>query len=221
MANLLTPDVVFTPSLALHQATALGQLTSLRLPATTTQVLMSLRRVFIKRKSDLFGPGEVQLISIITDGVSAEPIQLHSEVYEGVKRKTELPIGPGGLALYRTTDGKVPDFLDYRILVMELDGDVRHAGEILDAVRQDDQFKQFRTALLAAATVAAPPAALITAATDFTLNMLARLLKANKDDQLLLVQGSFSNTFDDLGTKYGLITQSSRNAEISYEVQAA
>jgi hypothetical protein len=221
MANILTPDVVFTPSLALHQATALGQLTSLRLPATTTQVLMSLRRVFIKRKSDLFGPGEVQLISIITDGVSTEPIQLHSEVYEGVKRKTELSIGPGGLALYRTTDGKVPEFLDYRILVMELDGDVRHAGEILDTVRQDDQFKQFRTALLAAAAVAAPPAALITAATDFTLNMLARLLKANKDDQLLLVQGSFSNTFDDLGTKYGLITQSSRSAEISYEVQAA
>lgn len=218
---LLTPNVVFTPSAALRQAHTLGQLASLSLPASTTEVLMSLRRVFIKRKGDLLGPGEVQILSVVTDGVSAEPIQMSSQVFEGVRRKTELPLGPGGLALYRTTAGKIPEFLDYRILVLELDEDVRRAGEVLDAVRQDAQFQQFRTALLAAAAVAAPPAALITAATDFALNTLARLLKANRDDQLLLVQGSFSNVFDDLGTKYGLITQDSRSAEISYDVQAA
>lgn len=218
---LLTPDVVFTPSAALRQAHALGQLGSLQLPASTTQVLLSLRRVFIKRKSELFGPGEVQILSVVADGVSAEPIQMSSQVFEGVRRKTELPIGPGGLALYRTTDGKIPEFLDYRVLILELDQDVRQTGAIIDEVRQDAQFQQFRTALLAAAAVAAPPAALITAATDFALNLLARLLKADRDDQLLLVQGSFSNTFDDLGTKYGVITQESRSAEISYDVQAA
>jgi len=221
MATLLTPDVVFAPSLALFQAEALGQLASLPLPATTTQAQLSLRRVFIKRKSDLLGPGEIQIISVVTDGVSTEPIQLHSEVFEGIRRKTELPLGPGGLTLYRTTTGKIPEFLDYRILIIELDEDVRQAGTILDAVRQDTQFDQFRAALLTAAAVAAPPAALITAATDLTLNILTRLLKADKDDQLLLVQGSFSNTFDELGTRYGLINQSSRSAEISYEVQTA
>ena len=221
MATLLTPDAVFAPSLALHRAEALGQLASLRLPATTTEVLMSLRRVFIKRKSDLLGPGEIQIISVVTDGVSAEPIQLHSEVFEGIRRKTELPLGPGGLALYRTSQGKVPEFLDYRILIVELDEDVRQAGAVLDAVRQDTQFEQFKAALLTAAAVAAPPAALISAATDLTLNIITRLLKADKNDQLLLVQGSFSNTFDDLGTRYGLINQSSRSAEISYEVQVA
>jgi len=221
MATLLTPDVVFAPSSALRQAHTLGQLNDLRLPASTTQVLLSLRRVFIKRKSDLLGPGEVQLLSVVSDGVSAEPIQMSSQVFEGVRRKTELPLGPGGLALYRTMAGQIPEFLDYRILVLELDEDVRQAGAVLDAVRQDAQYLQFRDALLAAAAVAAPPAALITAATDFAFNTLARLLRADRDDQLLLVQGSFSNTFDDLGTKYGLITQSSRSAEISYDVQAA
>jgi hypothetical protein len=221
MASLLTPDVVFAPSSALRQASTLGQLTDLRLPASTTEVLLSLRRVFIKRKSDLLGPGEVQLLSVVADGVSTEPIQMSSQIFEGVRRKTELPLGPGGLALYRTTAGQVPEFLDYRILVLELDEDVRQAGAVLDAVRQDAQYLQFRDALLAAAAVAAPPAALITAATDFAFNTLTRLLQADRDDQLLLVQGSFSNTFDDLGTKYGLITQSSRSAEISYDVQTA
>jgi hypothetical protein len=221
MATLLTPDVVFAPSSALRQASTLGQLTDLRLPASTTEVLLSLRRVFIKRKSDLLGPGEVQLLSVVADGVSTEPIQMSSQIFEGVRRKTELPLGPGGLALYRTTAGQVPEFLDYRILVLELDEDVRQAGAVLDAVRQDAQYLQFRDALLAAAAVAAPPAALITAATDFAFNTLTRLLQADRDDQLLLVQGSFSNTFDDLGTKYGLITQSSRSAEISYDVQVA
>jgi hypothetical protein len=221
MATLLTPDVVFAPSSALRQASTLGQLTDLRLPASTTEVLLSLRRVFIKRKSDLLGPGEVQLLSVVADGVSTEPIQMSSQIFEGVRRKTELPLGPSGLALYRTTAGQVPEFLDYRILVLELDEDVRQAGAVLDAVRQDAQYLQFRDALLAAAAVAAPPAALITAATDFAFNTLTRLLQADRDDQLLLVQGSFSNTFDDLGTKYGLITQSSRSAEISYDVQTA
>lgn len=218
-SNLLTPDIEFEPSHALQQAAAFGSFALL--PTNTQQVLMSLRRVFIHRTSDFLSKAEVQVLTVVSDGVSAEPIQLSSEVYEGIGRNTELPLGPGGIALYRTSDGKIPAFLDYRILVMELDEDVRKAGELLDAVRQDEQFKQFRTSLLAAAAVAAPPAALITAATDFTLNLLARLLKANRDDQLLLVSGSFSNTFDDLGTKYGPITQNNRKAEITYDVQAA
>ena len=221
MTNLLTPDITFEPSQTLQQAQFLGHFSSKSLPASTQEVLMSLRRVFIRRKRELLGKAEIQVVSVVTDGVSAEPIQLCSEVYEGIGRKTELPLGPGGVALYRTSNGKVPQFLDYRILLMELDEDVRQTGAVLDAVRQDDQFKQFRSALLAATAVAAPPAALITAATDFTLNLLARLLKADKDDQLLLIRGSFSNTFDDLGTKYGLINQANSNAEVSYQVQAA
>ena len=219
--NLLTADIDFEPSQALRQADFLGNFASKALPPTTREVLMTLRRVLIRRKSDFFGKAEIQVVSVVTDGVSAEPIQLCAEVYEGIGRNTELPFGPGGVALYRTSDGKIPQFLDYRILVMELDEDVRKAGELLDSVRQDAQFKQFRAALLAATVVAAPPAALITSATDFTLNLLARLLKANKDDQLLLVRGSFSNTFDDLGTRYGLINQNNRNVELDYQVEAA
>ena len=220
-ASILTPDITFEPSHVLQQAEFLGSFASRTLPPSTQEVLMTLRRVFIRRKHDFLSKAEIQLVSVVTDGVSAEPIQLYSELYEGIGRNTELPLGPSGVALYRTSDGKVPQFLDYRILIMELDEDVRQAGELLDAVRQDDQFKQFRSALLAATTIASPPAALITAATDFALNLLARLLKANKDDQLLLLRGSFSNTFDELGTKYGLINQANSNAEIAYQVETA
>jgi hypothetical protein len=219
--NLLTPDIEFGHSQSILRAEAFGHVASRRLPATTQEVQMTLRRIFIRRASDFLGKAEIQVLSIVTDGVSAEPIQLCAEVYSGIKRKTELPLAPGGIALYRTSAGKVPEFIDYRILVMELDDDVRQTGELLDSVRQDEQFKQFRSALLAATALAAPPVALITAATDFALNLVARLLKADKDDQLLLVRGSFSNTFDDLGTKYGLIPHANRNAEIAYDVQAA
>lgn len=220
MDTLLQPDAVFEPSAVLGQQALLGNLSRAALPITTQAVRMSLKSVFINRVLEL-GRGEIQVISVVTDGVSAEPIQLCSEVYRKVKKRTALPIGPGGITLYRTqADGKIPPFLDYRILVMELDDDARQAGDLLDQVRQDSQFQSFRDSLLQVTTFTAPQIALIGAATDFTLNIITKLLKANKDDQLFLLRGSFDNAFDDLGVGFGEITQGNRNVTVKYQVEA-
>lgn len=220
MATLLQPDAIFEPSAVLGQQALLGNISRAALPITTQAVRMSLKSMFINRILEL-GKGEVQVVSVVTDGVSQEPIQLCSEVYRKVKRRTALPIGPGGITLYRTqADGKIPPFLDYRILVMELDDGARQAGDLLDQVRQDSQFQSFRDSLLQVTTFTAPQIALIGAATDFTLNIIAKLLKANKGDQLFLLRGSFDNAFDSLGVGFGEITQGNRNVTLKYQVEA-
>ena len=220
MATLLQPDAVFEPSAVLGQQALMGNISRAALPITTQAVRMSLKSVYINKVREL-GKGEIQLISIVTDGVSKEPIQLCSEIYEKVKRRSNLTIGKGGITLYRTeSEGRIPPFLDYRILVMELDGGAREAGALLDQVRQDGQFQTFQKSLLQVTSFAAPQIALISAATDFTLNIIAKILKANKDDQLFLLRGSFDNAFDSLGVGFGEMTQGNSNVTVKYEVEA-
>ncbi|GGF04806.1 hypothetical protein GCM10011383_14930 [Hymenobacter cavernae] len=197
----------------------LGNIDRAFLPITVKAVRLSLKTVFIEKVREL-GKGEIQVISIVTDGVSAEPIQLQAEVYKKVKKRSFLPIGPAGITLYRTeTDGKVPGFLDYRILIMEVDEDIRKVGEMLDEVRQDKQFESFKQSLLAVTTFTAPQIALIGAAADLTLNLVAKIFKGKKDRQLYLLQGSFDNAFDDLGVGFGIISQGNENATITYQVE--
>lgn len=217
--NLLEADVVFEPSSEMRREVMAGPIEARRLPPTVQAVRVVLQDVHVKRHGEL-NRAEVQVVTIVTDGISADPIQLCSETFEGVKKWSHLPLGAGGVTLYRTNAQRIPEYLDYRILVTELDGDVRAIGTMLDEVRQDEQFKTARTALLAAAAVAAPPAAPITATSDLVLNVVARFLKANKDDQLVLVRGSFDNAFDGLGTQFGPITKGNERAAITYRSEA-
>ena len=58
------------------------------------------------------------------------------------------------------------------------------------------------------------------AATDFTLNIIAKILQANKDDQLFLLRGSFDNAFDSLGVGFDEMTQDNSNVTVKYDVEA-
>ena len=66
-----------------------------------------------------------------------------------------------------------------------------------------------------------PAAGLVIAAADFVIGLVARVLKMNKDDQIMYIAGSFDDKFDDLGVKYGLVTHKNSYAKVSYEVEAA
>ena len=220
MATLLQPDTVFEPSAVLGQQALLGNISRAALPLTTRAVRMSLKSVFINKFKEI-GRGEIQVLSIVTDGVSQEPIQLCAETFKGVKRKTSLGIGPGGITLYRTNSAnQIPPFLDYRILITELDEGSRQTGDLLDQVRQDSQFQTFKESLLAVTAFTAPQIALIGAATDFTLNIITKILKANKDDQAFLLRGSYNNAFDSLGVGFGEVAQGNGNATLKYQVEA-
>ncbi|RNI31171.1 hypothetical protein [Rufibacter latericius] len=220
-----TPDVIVSPSKRVRdmvfseEATAESLIRETGLPPATTDIRFQLKDVYIKRKREI-GRGEIYVVTVIADDASTEPLQLETRVFEHVKNKTHLNLGPTGLTCYRNTPGKIPRFLDYRIMVMEFDGGARDLGAVLTEVQGNQQFQEFKNSISGITNLGAPQIALISGATDFALALTAKLLKGNKDDQLFLVQGSFDNTFDALGVTEGLITQTNQFVEVIYQVQA-
>lgn len=221
----LVPDVVHRPSERQRQAAALGvgpqppDAGTRALAPSVSQVRMSLKDVLVSDPRDI-GRGDIYLVTLVADNVGPEPIEMAVRTFHDIRKGERLQLGPAGLAMYRRT-APLPAFIDYRILVAESDQGLRDAGGILDEVRADETFKSFRDSLLKVTGATAPTIALATAAADFTMNLVARILKANRDDQLIYIAGSFDDAFDDLGVPEGLITHRNDFVAVQYQVEAA
>jgi hypothetical protein len=228
MSYVPEPDIVFRPSEALRSAAALGTLphklgsvvSTLGLDPSIRNVRMSLKEVFVIDNRDP-GKGDIYLVTLVTDSIGAEPMKLEVKTFNDIRDAEALQIGPTGLAIYRNEPGKLPRYLDYRIMVAESDQELRDAGAVLDDVRNDATFKSFRDNLLKVTGATAPTIALATAAADFTMGLVARILKMNRDDQLIYIAGSFDDAFDDLGVKLGLVAHKNSYAKVTYQVEAA
>ncbi len=226
MSYVPTPDIVYRPSAALREAVIRGTLPEKVMPSMrsaeldpdVTRVLMSLRDVTVIDNRDV-GRGDVYVVTLVTDNISPEPMALSVKSFADVEDGAPLTLGPSGIAMYRNPAPQVPEFLDFRILVMESDQELRDAGGVIAEVTADPTYASFRDNLLKVGGVA-PTAALATAAGDFVLGLVGRILKMNRDDQLIYVAGSFDAAFDDLGTTLGDITQKTPFARVTYRVQA-
>jgi len=104
---------------------------------------------------------------------------------------------------------------------MESDHELREGGEVLNELRNTDQFKELRANLIAMAATGQPTGALITEAAELVIRLIAQILKMNKDDQIIYVAGSFNDKIDDLGVPYGPIAHKNDYARIVYQVFAA
>jgi len=221
------PDIVHRPSEALRESTARGDLPpkvlesleSLSMDPSIANVRMSLKEVFVIDVRDV-GRGDIYLVTLVTDGVSPEPMALTIKTFDDIADGEALQLGPSGLAIYRNPVGTIPRYLDYRIMVVESDQELRDAGQVIQEIRDDATFKSFRDNLLGITGAGQPLIALATAAADFSMGLIARILKMNQDDQLIYVAGSFDDVFDDLGVKHGLVSHKNTFAKVSYQVEA-
>ena len=223
---LLVPDVVDRPSEALRLAAAVGRrpagaggaMQPRALDPGLQHVRMSLKEVLVIDNRDV-GRGDIYVVTLVADNLGPEPIEMAVKTFQDVRKGQRLEIGPTGLAMYRR-GLPLPSYLDYRVLVAESDQGLRDAGAILDEVRADSTYISFRDSLVKVAAASAPAAALATAAADFTMQLVARILKSNRDDQLIYIAGSFDDAFDDLGVPQGLVTHRNEYAEVRYQVEA-
>jgi hypothetical protein len=221
------PDVIYSPSEQVRNLMAFGALPArvsntlraMSIDPSVTDIRMSLKEVYIKDTRDL-GKGDIYLVTLVTDNLSSEPFTITIKTFEDIHDGENLQIGPGGLAIYRNEPGKIPRFLDYRILVVESDQEIRQAVDVLEQVKEDEQYKSFRDSLSAMAGVSQPATALITVAADFIIGLVARVLRMNRDDQIMYVAGSFDDKFDDLGVKYGLVVHKNQYGKVTYQVEA-
>jgi hypothetical protein len=221
------PDVIYSPSEQVRNLMTFGELPArvsntlraMAIDPSVTDIRMSLKEVFIKDTRDP-GKGDIYLVTLVTDNLSPEPFTITIKTFEDIHDEEGLPIGPGGLAIYRNEPGKIPRFLDYRILIVESDQEIRQAGDVLEQVKEDEQYKSFRDSLSAMAGISQPATALITVAADFIMGLVARILRMNRDDQIIYVAGSFDDKFDDLGVKYGLVAHKNHYGKVTYQVEA-
>jgi hypothetical protein len=222
------PDVIYRPSGELERFLSMDALPekaskairALSVDPNIKDVEMRLMEVFIFDNRDP-GKGDIYLLALVADGLAPEPLNLVVKGFEGVGDNEALQIGPGGLTIYRNPQGNIPRFLDYRIMVMESDQELRDAGELVEEIRGKDQFKLIKDSLIAMAGVGAPIPALISSAVDLLMGLISQVLKMNKDDQIIYIAGSFNDRIDDLGVRYGLIAQKNRYAKVTYQVLAA
>jgi hypothetical protein len=221
------PDVIYSPSEQVRNLMAFGELPArvsntlrtMSIDPSVTDIRMSLKEVYVKDTRDL-GKGDIYLVTLVTDNLSAEPFTITIKTFEDIHDDERLPIGPGGLAIYRNEPGKIPRFLDYRILVVESDQEIRQAVDVLEQVKEDEQYKSFRDSLSAMVGVSHPATALITVAADFVMGLIARVLRMNRDDQIIYIAGSFDDKFDDLGVKYGQVVHKNQYGKVTYQVEA-
>jgi hypothetical protein len=221
------PDIIHRPSEALREFASRGdlpdkvleRLETLSLDPSIANVRMSLKEVFVIDNRDP-GKGDIYLVTLVTDSIGPEPMALTLKTFDDIHDNEALQLGPGGLAIYRNPMGQIPRYLDYRIMVIESDQELRDAGEVIQQIREDSTFKSFRDNLLAITGAGQPLIALATAAADFSMGLIARILKMNQDDQLIYIAGSFDDVFDDLGVKHGLVPHKNEFAKVSYQVEA-
>lgn len=188
-------------------------------PTTVKDVEIRLKEVFIIDNRDP-GDGDIYLVCVALDNVNPEPFVLEVKTFESVPDKSKLTIAPGGLAIYRNPPGKIPRFIDFRILIMESDQELRDAGNFISEVREDKGYKDIVDGIKSAVAVSNPVASVFLTAADLLINIIAKLLRMNKDDQIMYLPGYFNDTFDDLGLKYSPFSLENPYAKIHCEVLA-
>jgi len=222
-----TPDVKFMPSpeYVFRRVTKdmepkrIERPISKGVPTTVTDVEIRLKEVFIIDNRDV-GKGDIYLTCVAVDNVNPEPFKLEVKTFESVPKKSNLTIGPAGLAIYRNPEGKIPRFIDFRIMIMESDQELRDAGSVISEVREDQEYKDVVKEISTAVAASNPFAAVFVGAADILIGIIARILKMNQDDQIMLLPGYFNDKFDDLGLKYSPFPAENQYAKIMCEVLA-
>lgn len=186
---------------------------------TTCAIRLNKVKILDKSEGIFRGNGEVFFISIVNDGIK-EPAILKIQTIHDVKNGDDL-FDKGlqkPLTLYLSEEGKVPRLLDFRLMVMESDiKESEKMEEILDTISSNSDYKDAVDAIRDLLAAAAPATA-IGKMLDSIAGIIKKVLKLNKDDQLLYYTARFTKDFDNLGI--GSYDKKYDKVELGYEIVA-
>ncbi len=225
MVYIPEPDIIYRPSAdienlrmfnAMPKRAAMA-LEAIKVDPNITDIEMRLKNVFIIDNRDP-GKGDIYIVTLVTDNVSKEPFSLNIKTFEDIHDNEALQIAPGGLTIYRNPANTLPRYLDFRILVMESDQEMRDAGSLISEITSSEQFKSVRDGIIGMVVSTNPATALITAGADIVIGLISTILKMNRDDQIIYIVGSFNDKIDHWGVDYGPINQKNTYSKVSYQV---
>lgn len=145
----------------------------------------------------IFGGGnEIRLVSLVNDGTSKEPFKFEVGTFNGIKPKAPLPLGDKGLLLYYAEPENLPPFIDWRLLIVEDDSDVRDLGLMLKDLQKTQGYQD---ALGAVLNLVNPTVAAVVGLTNTVIGLVAHLMEQNRDDIISLFAATYTREFDNMG----------------------
>ena len=110
-------------------------------------IMLRLRELYILDNFDgLLGQlgqrMEIKLVSLVYDGTSISLFKFEVGAFPGIKANQPLPFTDSGLALYLSEPSQLPRFIDWRLLIVEDDSDIRNAGTTIQKVQQTSEYAE-------------------------------------------------------------------------------
>ncbi|MES2732366.1 MAG: hypothetical protein V4714_11470 [Bacteroidota bacterium] len=223
---MLVPDISFNPSASFRNDSwgEMADISTLKYPGGRPPVMLrstqlAVKEVLITQTKMLEKPTEIFLVTVVTDNRSTEPIKLRIASYKHIQPNQFLPLAPCGLLAYSHAADTRPSFLDYRILIIEAREGLHEVRKLWNKIMTAPKCISVRDILVNVARVAPPSSSLIGVASDIVLNLAARTINESEHAQLLYVRGTFDKKVDEMGMRYGLISQGNEYASVKYQVE--
>jgi hypothetical protein len=178
------------------------------------QVLVRLKEMSILGwKSWFSDESDIYVITTVADDNSQSPFRLELKSFPHVRKGDKLTIGSFGVQMYHSS-GRVPSYLDMRILVARSKQKIRDAGKALDAIRNNNDFK---SAVQTLSSLVTGPIGIVASQVETIVGIIGAILKIQNDDQLLYYPVTVSKDFDNLGI--GINCDNTRFVKFCYQIQ--
>ena len=212
-------------SAVLHSPSAHKRLGLDSLPATnnihgvTNTIRMKIKSAKILSTAEK--KKEIYLLSLVIDDVSNNPFSLNALALNNISCNEEIPLGETGLEIYSNDNGIIPGYIHFRVCVMESNLPDRDFQKLLTKIMKQTELAQYAGMLNSVTPNAVADLKIFTQVAEQTLQFMGKIIKSEKDIQLLQVIGSYDNAFDALGYKYGLTELGNKNAAIKMAVEVS
>jgi len=118
-----------------------------------------------------------------------------SVLVENVKKNHVFTFGDTGKVVYHSKT--IPGRLDWLMLVVEIDRDIRNLGAHIDEILPDDRADSLTNSVVSLAGLAsAPQVAAASAISKFLLRSVTSFMKDNENDQVGLIEQTFVRNLD-------------------------
>lgn len=179
------------------------------------QVLLRLNEVSVLKWKSTLGLGkeaDIDVVTVVVDDAN-KPLTLELKSFPKVKRGEKLSIGKFGVQMYQES-GRIPTFLDMRILVARNKQGVRDVGQ---ALKQISESQDLQGATNVLSSLISGPIGTLTSQVDTILGIIGTILGIQKDDQLLYYATTVHRDFDNLGI--GKHCDGTEYVEFCYSIQ--
>ncbi|NIO20654.1 MAG: hypothetical protein GTN76_07925 [Candidatus Aenigmarchaeota archaeon] len=164
---------------------------------------------------------EIYAITMVNDDLTFEnkseenPTNVHSfGIFDKVKKNDTINLKNYPIYTYKCAEkGVTPEQLVCKFLIMESDQKDREIGDILEHIREREEYKRAVDILR---KYPKPEVSMITIVTDLVFSAITKALETNKDDQVMLSYDGFHKWINKLG--FGRHRDRNRNAILNYSI---